>query len=131
MLLGVVPTAGTARRGAEAVSDRLFWFFTAVIAVQGGHMFEHVVQVLQVYAFGVPDDDALGLLGYLLQFNGTEEWLHLVFNVVYLASLYALVVPLRSSRCAASRRPSSRRGPSRSSSSAACGSRPGTSSSTA
>jgi hypothetical protein len=95
MLLGVVPTAGTARRGAEAVSDRLFWFFTAVIAVQGGHMFEHVVQVLQVYAFGVPDDDALGLLGYLLQFNGTEEWLHLVFNVVYLASLYALVVPLR------------------------------------
>ena len=41
------------------------------------------------------DLTAPGLLGYLLQFNGTEEWLHLVFNVVYLASLYALVVPLR------------------------------------
>ena len=87
MLLGVVPTAGTARRGAEAVSDRLFWFFTAVIAVQGGHMFEHVVQVLQVYVFGVPDDDALGLLGYLLQFNGTEEWLHLGYNTFYLLAL--------------------------------------------
>jgi hypothetical protein len=96
MLLGVVPTAGTARRGAaDALSDRVFWFFTAVVAVQGGHMFEHVVQVLQVYAFGVPDDDALGLLGYLLQFNGTEEWLHLGFNVVYLGCLYVLIVPLR------------------------------------
>ena len=95
MLLGVVPTAGTMRRGAGALSDRVFWFFTAVVAVQGGHMFEHVVQVLQVYAFGVPDDRALGLLGYLLQFNGTEEWLHLGFNVVYLTSLYCLVVPLR------------------------------------
>jgi len=96
MLLGVVPTTGTARRGAaDALSDRVFWFFTAVVAVQGGHMFEHVVQVLQVYAFGVPDDDALGLLGYLIQFNGTEEWLHLAFNVIYLGSLYALILPLR------------------------------------
>lgn len=94
MLLGVVPTAGTVRRGAGALSDRVFWFFTAVVAVQGGHMFEHVVQVLQVYAFGVPDDRALGLLGYLLQFNGTEEWLHLGYNVLYLIALYVLIIPL-------------------------------------
>jgi hypothetical protein len=55
---------------------------------------EHVVQMLQVFAFGVADEDALGLLGYVLQFNGTEEWLHLGFNALYLAALYALIVPL-------------------------------------
>jgi len=42
----------------------------------------------------VPEDDALGLLGYLIQFNGTEEWLHLGYNSFYLVSLYALIVPL-------------------------------------
>ena len=67
---------------------------TAVVAIQGGHMVEHVVQLLQVYAFGVPDDDALGLLGYVVQFNGTEEWLHLGYNTFYVVALYALVLPL-------------------------------------
>ena len=53
-------------------SPRAFWFMTAVVAIQGGHVVEHVVQLLQVFAFGVSEDDALGLLGYVLQFNGTE-----------------------------------------------------------
>jgi len=65
-----------------------------VVVIQGGHVIEHIVQTLQVFVFGVPEDDALGLLGYVLQFNGTEEWLHLVFNSVYLLSLYALILPL-------------------------------------
>src|SRR3954464_2710088 len=73
---------------------RMFVFMTAVVVVQGGHVVEHIVQLLQVTAFGVPDDKALGLLGYLIQFNGTEEWLHLGFNTLYLVSLYALIVPL-------------------------------------
>ena len=77
-----------------ALSDPAFYFLATVAAVQGGHVFEHIVQVLQVFVFGVPEDQALGLLGYVLQFNGTEEWLHLAFNGVYLASLYALIVPL-------------------------------------
>lgn len=51
-------------------------------------MLEHVIQLLQVYAFGVADDDALGVLGYIFQFNGTEEWLHLAFNATYLLALY-------------------------------------------
>jgi hypothetical protein len=67
---------------------------TAVVAIQGGHVVEHVIQLLQVYAFGVPEQDALGLLGYVLQFNGTEEWLHLGYNTFYLFALYALIVPL-------------------------------------
>lgn len=45
-----------------------------------------------MYAFGVPDDNALGLLGYVFQFNGTEEWLHLVFNMSYLLALMVLFV---------------------------------------
>ncbi len=74
------------------------WFyalFAGVVLVQGVHLFEHVVQLLQVYAFGVPEDDALGLLGYVFAFQGTEEWLHLAFNLTYLAALSGLLVPLR------------------------------------
>jgi hypothetical protein len=77
------------RFGTSTAFRRLYW---GVVTVQGIHMFEHVVQLIQVYAFGVPDDDALGLLGYVFQFNGTEEWLHLVFNVSYLLALTVLFV---------------------------------------
>jgi hypothetical protein len=49
---------------------------------------------LQVFVFNVPDDKALGLLGYLIQFNGTEEWLHFGFNLIYLTSLYVLAFAL-------------------------------------
>ena len=76
--------------------DRSFFrLFTAVLVIQGVHVVEHVIQLAQVYLFGVSDDDALGLLGYIFQFNGTEEWLHLVFNVSYLLALYALLLPMR------------------------------------
>jgi hypothetical protein len=69
--------------------------FTAVVVIQGIHVIEHVIQLAQVYVFGVSDDDAFGLLGYVFQFQGTEEWLHLVFNVTFLLALYALVLPMR------------------------------------
>ena len=69
-------------------------FFGALVVIQGVHMFEHVVQLVQVTVFGVPEDDALGLLGYVLAIQGTEEWLHLVFNGAYLLGLTALIVPL-------------------------------------
>src|SRR3954465_1030330 len=85
---------GRSHRRLFGVSPGFVRFYTAVVIVQGIHVFEHVVQLTQVYAFGVPDDDALGLLGYLIQFNGTEEWLHLGFNSLYLASLYVLILPL-------------------------------------
>jgi hypothetical protein len=70
-------------------------FFIAVVSIQGVHVFEHIVQLAQIYIFGVPNDKAFGLLGYVIQFDGTEEWLHLVFNVTYLTSLYLLLIPLR------------------------------------
>ena len=71
-----------------------FVLFAGVVLVQGIHVVEHIIQLIQVYGLGVPDDEALGLLGAVFQFQGTEEWLHLVFNVSYLAALYLLLVPL-------------------------------------
>jgi hypothetical protein len=90
----VARTEGTPTSRPAALRGAAYTFLCVVVAVQGGHVFEHVVQLIQVYVLGVADDDALGLLGYLIQFNGTEEWLHLGFNSLYLASLYVLILPL-------------------------------------
>jgi hypothetical protein len=77
------------------MTPRVVVLFTSVVIVQGVHLFEHVVQLLQVFALGIPEDQALGLLGYVLQFQGTEEWLHLGFNMTYALTLYVLLFPLR------------------------------------
>ena len=77
-----------------APSSRFFPFFATVVVVQGVHVIEHIVQLLQVTVFDVPDDKALGLLGFLIQFNGTEEYLHFGFNLLYLTSLYVLAFAL-------------------------------------
>ena len=77
------------------LSSVFYPLFVGVVVVQGFHVMEHVIQLAQVYLFAIPDDNALGLLGYVFQFQGTEEWLHLVFNVTYLSALYLLFVPLR------------------------------------
>lgn len=90
------PTTGTSNRPRTVpLGDAAFRSLAVVATVQGAHMVEHVVQLLQVTVFGVPDDDALGLLGNVVQFNGTEEWLHLGYNAVFFVALWALVVPLR------------------------------------
>ena len=81
-------------RSADGLSETVFYFMTAVAVIQGGHLVEHFIQAVQVFVLGVPEDKALGLLGYVLQFNGTEEWLHLGYNSFYLLSLYALIIPL-------------------------------------
>ena len=91
---GKATAAAPAAGGHAALSEPWFWFMTAVVVIQGGHVVEHIVQLVQVTMLGVPDQDALGFLGYLIQFNGTEEWLHLGYNTFYLLALYALVVPL-------------------------------------
>jgi hypothetical protein len=73
--------------GRTAIGGAFLAFYAAVVAVQGGHVVEHIIQLIQVFVLGVPDDKALGLLGYVFAFQGTEEWLHIVFNVLYLACL--------------------------------------------
>jgi len=72
-------------------ASKSFMYFSAIVAIQGAHIVEHIIQLIQVYVLGVPEDDALGLLGYVFEFQGTEEWLHLVFNLTFLLTLYALV----------------------------------------
>jgi hypothetical protein len=69
--------------------------FTLVMVVQGGHVIEHIIQLVQVYGLAIPEDDALGLLGYVFEFQGTEEWLHLVFNSSYFLPLVVLAYLLR------------------------------------
>ena len=84
-------------RQAPAVLDgvrRLHMFFTTIVVIQGIHVVEHIIQLVQVYLFRVSDDDAMGLLGYVFSFQGTEEWLHLAFNVSFLAALYIVFVAL-------------------------------------
>ena len=83
-----------AKRGQTRLGRPAFVFMSAVVVIQGGHVVEHIVQLVQVSLLGVPEQDALGLLGYVLQFNGTEEWLHLGYNTLYLLALYALILPL-------------------------------------
>jgi len=91
--IGVRSLSRNTREAAD-IGRRLLAFYAAVVIVQAIHVFEHVVQLIQVYVLGVPDADALGLLGYIYQFQGTEEWLHLVFNTVFLTSLAVVAVGL-------------------------------------
>ena len=85
----------SASQAGRILQPRLFWFFVGVVVVQSVHMFEHVLQLIQVTVWHVPDDEALGLLGYVFQLQGTEEWLHLVFNLALLTSLWILLGPIR------------------------------------
>ncbi len=80
---------------ARSLRSGFLPLFTGVVIVQGIHVSEHIIQLIQVFVLGVPDDDALGLLGYVFQFEGTEEWLHLAFNATYLLALSLLLLPLR------------------------------------
>jgi hypothetical protein len=70
-------------------------WFTLVVVVQGIHVIEHIIQLVQVYKLGIPEDMALGLLGYVFTFQGTEEWLHLAFNTSYFLPLVVLAMLLR------------------------------------
>ena len=72
-----------------------FTFFAGVMLVQGVHVIEHIIQLIQVFILDVPKEDALGLLGYVYQFKGTEEFLHLGFNASYLLAIFLLIVPLK------------------------------------
>lgn len=86
-------TSPTARERARR-RPALATFFAVIVTVQGVHLVEHLIQLAQVHLLGVPEDDALGLLGWVFELDGTEEWLHLVFNALFLASLWILAGPL-------------------------------------
>lgn len=90
MSLAIPDTRPRAR--SITARPRFLTFYATVAAIQGVHVVEHIVQLVQVYVFDVPSERAFGLLGYVFNFSGTAEWMHLVFNLAYLVSLYVLVV---------------------------------------
>ena len=90
----ITVSASAERARTSRLGTGAWHFLAALTVVQGAHMVEHVVQLAQVTVLGVADDDALGLLGYVVQFNGTEEWLHLGYNATFALGLYALILPL-------------------------------------
>lgn len=67
-------------------------FAAVVLVVQGVHVIEHVIQLLQIHVWHT--HNTLGLLGYVLEFHDTAEWMHLGFNVTYLLALVVLAVGL-------------------------------------
>jgi hypothetical protein len=67
-------------RGA-VVRSPAFYIFLAVLALQGFHMLEHITQVVQRYALGIPNGS--GILGSVVD----VEPVHFVYNVGYLALL--------------------------------------------
>jgi hypothetical protein len=90
--MSVITPLPASRRRAGPSSPRFARFFLGVVLIQGVHVIEHVVQLIQVYVFDVPSEKAFGLLGYVFNVMGTAEWMHLVFNALYLASLYIVLV---------------------------------------
>lgn len=65
----------------------LSYLFLLVIGIQGFHVIEHVVLVIQVSALGMGLDEAHGLLGAKVDF----EWLHFSYNVSFLGTLILLL----------------------------------------
>jgi len=88
--------------GRPPIGAAVLGFYVTVVVVQGGHVVEHIIQLIQVFVLGVPENDALGLLGYVFAFQGTEEWLHIVFNATYLAALLVIAWTLLGSPVARS-----------------------------
>jgi hypothetical protein len=73
---------------------RFYPFFTGVVIAQGLFAIEHAIRLVQVYSFGMPEDGALGLAGYVAAARGAEEWLGLALNAAILLALGMAVLPL-------------------------------------
>lgn len=67
-------------------SLRVFTLLGLAFAVQTAHYAEHLAQLVQIYALGVPPPEAHGLLGSLFDF----EWVHFVYNLGLEAVLVGL-----------------------------------------
>jgi hypothetical protein len=71
----------------STASRRSVSILAGVLGVQAAHFVEHIIQLIQVYALRIPEARALGALGAVFAFHGTEEWMHLAFNVSLLTAL--------------------------------------------
>ena len=77
------------RRLANAIySSRTLAVFLALVLIQGFHEVEHVVQVVQRFALGIPNGN--GVIGSIADI----EPVHFVYNSLYLGLLIAVFVLL-------------------------------------
>jgi hypothetical protein len=72
----------------------LFLVLTIAFLVQTAHFAEHVAQIIQIYAQGVPPPNAQGLLGSVFDF----EWVHFAYNISLELALIALWLGYRGAR---------------------------------
>jgi len=79
------PGSSTPSRSRAGVALSLLGL--SVLIVQGFHVIEHVVVVVQVEALETPIAQSQGLLGAQVNF----EWLHLAYNTTFLATLVLLL----------------------------------------
>ena len=62
----------------------------AFMVIVLAHWAEHLLQTLQIYAFGWPVPEARGLLGYFVPWVIKSELLHYAYAVVMLVGLWSL-----------------------------------------
>jgi len=67
--------------------ERAMQLFMVVVLA---HWAEHLLQTLQIYAFGWPVPEALGLIGYFVPWVIKSELLHYGYAVVMLVGLWAM-----------------------------------------
>lgn len=64
--------------------------FYLLVITQGGHVIEHVAQILQIHVLGLPLREARGIFGAL-----DVEWVHFVWNTWVLIAVVLLLVRFR------------------------------------
>lgn len=66
-------------------------FFALLLVAQAGHLIEHLVQLVQLYAWGIPKQHAHGIVGAL-----DIEWVHFIWNLLVLAVVILIAYWFRS-----------------------------------
>lgn len=97
----MVSKGGTGQIGVlprRSAGERAYPLFVALLALQGFHVVEHVTQVVQRYALGMPDGN--GIIGSVADI----EPVHLVYNAAYLLLLGATYAVLREDGAGGGRR---------------------------
>lgn len=100
--VSVATTAPTAQRfstldllSAPFVrGNRWLLFFLFLFLTQGGHVLEHLIQMVQIHVLGLPGKQAQGLVGAALNI----EWVHLAWNTWVILAIVALLVRYRGNR---------------------------------
>ncbi len=71
----------------------LLALYYVLVVTQGGHMMEHVAQMVQIHMLGWPGPQAHGVFGAL-----DTEWVHVIWNSVVFVSVVVLLWRFRANR---------------------------------